>query len=129
MERGTGMSINQVSISGNLTRDAEYHEGKPLKFTVAVNERYKEGDQWKDRTSFIDCVLFGVRAEKLEPYMKKGCKVAVSGKLRQNTWETDGEKRSKVEVIASEVEIMYQSRTETKPAYDEDVPFNFGGMS
>ena len=119
------MSINAVSICGNLTRDAEYREGKPLQFTVAVNERVKDGDEWKDRASFIDCVLFGSRAERLAPYMAKGCKVAVHGRLRQSTWETDEGKRSKVEVIVSEVELMYRPKAEAKPSdpYDEDVPF------
>ena len=115
--------INSVNLCGNMVRDAEYRDGKPLTFTLAVNERVKDGEEWTDRASFIDCVLFGGRAEKLAPYMPKGCKVAVSGRLRQSTWNTDEGKRSKVEVIVSEIEIMQASRVEPKPAYDEDVPF------
>lgn len=118
------MAINTATVSGNLTRDAEL-KGTALTWTVAVNDRVKNQDtqEWEDRANFIDCVMFGARAEKVAPYLTKGAKVAVTGRLRWHQWETDGQKRSKVEIVAAEVVFMYQARAEIAPAYDEDVPF------
>lgn len=105
------MSINRVTISGNLTRDAELRQTASgmavLGFSVAVNDRVKgEDGQWTDRPNFIDCSMFGTRAEKIAPYLSKGTKVTIAGKLRWSQWERDGQKRSKVEVIVDEIEFM-----------------------
>lgn len=107
------MSINRVNISGNLTRDAELRvsvAGTPiLSLGIAVNDRRKNPStgEWEDVPNFIDCVLFGNRATALAPYLTKGSKVAIEGKLRYSTWETqEGQKRSKIEVIVDEVELM-----------------------
>jgi len=103
------VSINRVNISGNLTRDPEERGGGTvLAFGVAVNDRRRnpETDEWEDVPNFIDCVVFGKRAEALGRILHKGMKVAVEGKLRWSQWETDGQKRSKVEVVVDEVEFM-----------------------
>lgn len=105
------MSINRVTISGNLTRDAELRQTASgmavLGFSVAVNDRVKgEDGQWTDRPNFIDCSMFGTRAEKIAPYLSKGTKVTIAGKLRWSQWERDGQKRSKIEVIVDEIEFM-----------------------
>lgn len=105
------MSVNSVSISGNLTRDAELRmtsAGSPVvSFGVAVNERRKNPQgEWEDYANFVDCVMFGTSAEKLQPYLEKGVKVAVEGKLRFSSWERDGQKRSKLEVVVDEVDLM-----------------------
>ena len=109
------MSINKAIISGNLARDAELHEttgnGTPvLNFTVAVNDRRRNGQtgEWEDYCNWIDCTLFGKRAEAIHQYMNKGTKVAIEGKLRWSQWEKDGQKRSKLEVIVDEVEFFSQ---------------------
>lgn len=133
------MSINTVAISGKLTRNAELRTTQGgmeiLGFSVAVNDRRKNAaGEWEDRPNFIDCTMFGKRAAAIEPYMAKGSKVAVLGKLRWSQWEKDGEKRSKVEVVVDEVEFMSGRResTDAAPAaapaasadpYDEDIPF------
>ena len=106
------MSINRVVISGNLTREPEIRRTQSgmaiLGFGVAVNERRKntQTGEWDDYANFIDCTMFGTRAEKLSAYLSKGAKVAVEGKLRWSQWERDGQKRSKVEVIVEEIELM-----------------------
>ena len=107
------MSINIAAISGNLTRDPELRTtgagSSVLKFSVAVNERRRnqQTDEWEDCPNFIDCVVFGNRAEPLSRILTKGMKVAVHGKLRWSSWETDdGQRRSKVELAANEVDIM-----------------------
>ena len=106
------MSINRVIISGNLTRDPELRStasGFPvLGFGVAVNDRRKnqQTGEWEDYPNFIDCTMFGARAESLSRYLSKGTKVAIEGKLRWSQWERDGQKRSKIEVIVDELEFM-----------------------
>ncbi len=109
------MSINRVLISGNLTRDPELRSTAGgthvLGFGVAVNDRTKnqQTGEWEDRPNFIDCTMFGKRAEALARILRKGMKVAIEGKLRYSAWEKDGQKRSKIEVIPDEVELMSQS--------------------
>lgn len=117
------MSINRVMISGNLTRDAELRSTQSgmaiLGFGVAVNDRRKNpqtGD-WEDYPNFVDCTMFGTRGEKLQQYLTKGTKVAIEGKLRYSSWERDGQRRSKLEVIVDELEFM-SSRSGANQGYD-----------
>ena len=106
------MSINRVNISGNLTRDPEMRATQGgtaiLTFGVAVNDRRRnpQTGEWEDYPNYIDCVVFGNRAEPLSRFLSKGTKVAVEGKLRWSQWERDGQKRSKIEVIVDELEFM-----------------------
>ena len=110
------MSINRVSISGNLTRDPELRytpRGTAhLDFGVAVNDRRRNAQtgEWEDRPNFIDCVVWGKRGEALSHYLLKGSKVAVEGRLRWESWEKDGQRRSKVSVVADEIELMSSRR-------------------
>lgn len=130
------MSINKATISGNLTRDAELRAAASgtqiLTFTVAVNERKKVGENWEDYPNFVGCVMFGTRAEKLAQWLAKGTKVCVEGKLHFSSWEDNGAKRSKLEIIADEIEFMSKREgSQAAPAapsvdtsmYDEDIPF------
>lgn len=102
------MAINHVTISGNLTRNPELRKTASgygvLNFTVAVNERAKDvnGD-YADRANYIDCVIFGKRAEALEGKMYKGQQVSIEGKLHYSSWEQDGKRRSKLEVYVNEI--------------------------
>lgn len=104
------MSINKAVISGNLTRDSELRStasGYPiLGFCVAVNDRIKENGEWIDKPNYIDCTMFGSRAEKLAQFLHKGTKVVVEGRLRWSQWGQEGQKRSKIEVIVDELEFM-----------------------
>lgn len=124
------MSINRVEISGNLTRDPEIRAtagGTPvMSFGVAVNDRRKNAQtgEWEDYPNYIDCTMFGSRAEAVSRYLSKGSKVAVAGRLRYSSWEKDGQKRSKVEVIVDEIEFMSSGRKRADAdLYDTDVPF------
>ena len=105
------MALNSVAISGNLTRDPELRQTpggtQVLSFGVAVNERRKNASgEWEDVPNFVDCTMFGTRADALAKYLHKGTKVAVHGRLRYSSWERDGQKRSKLEVVADELEFM-----------------------
>ena len=110
------MSINKVVISGNLTRDPELRQtanGFPvLGFGVAVNDRRKnqQTGEWEDYPNFIDCTMFGARAESVSRFLSKGSKVAIEGKLRWSQWERDGQKRSKIEVVVDENRVHDGSR-------------------
>ena len=102
------MAINHVTISGNLTRSPELRKTASgygvLNFTVAVNERTKDvnGD-YADRANYIDCVIFGKRADALEGKMYKGQQVSIEGRLHYSSWEQDGKRRSKLEVYVNEI--------------------------
>jgi single-strand DNA-binding protein len=102
--------LNHVLLIGRLTRDAElkYTSGgmAVCKFAIAVNRRKKSGDQWIDEASFFDIVLWGRSGETLNQYLVKGKQVAVEGELHQNRWEQDGQSRSKIEIMASNVQLL-----------------------
>ena len=115
------MSINRVNISGNLTRDPEMRTTQSgtqiLSFGVAVNDRRRnpQSGEWEGVPNFIDCVVFGNRADALQRLLTKGMKVAIEGKLRWSQWEKDGQKRSKIEVIVDEIEFMSGSKAQNQP--------------
>ena len=148
--------INMVVLTGNLTRDPELRATPAgtsvLSFGLAVGggRRNQQTGQWEDYPNFVDCTLFGTRGEKLAQYLAKGSKVAIEGKLRYSSWERDGQRRSKLEVIVDEIEFMSSrggqggydqggyapaapapaarpaAPVATPPAvdvYDEDIPF------
>ena len=106
------VSINRVNITGNLTRDPELRATQSgtqvLHLGVAVNDRRRnpQTGNWEDYPNFIDCVMFGTRAEAIQRYLSKGTKVAIEGRLRYSSWERDGQKRSKIEVVVDEIEFM-----------------------
>ena len=114
------MSINIVIISGNLTRDPELRQASNtsvLSFGVAVNDRRRnpQSGQWESVPNFVDCIIFGTRADALAGLLHKGSKVALDGKLRYSSWEgKDGKKRSKLEVVVNELELM-QRETSQQP--------------
>jgi single-strand DNA-binding protein len=102
--------INHVVLVGRLVRDAELrylNSGTPvMNFSVAVNRRRKQGDQWVDEASFFDVELFGRQAEAVQRFMQKGKQVGVQGELRQDRWEQDGQNRSKVKVHAINIQLL-----------------------
>lgn len=139
------MSINRVIVSGNLTRDPEVRttaSGNPVMgFGIAVNDRRRNSQtgEWEDYPNFIDCTMFGARAQSVFRFLSKGSKVAIEGKLRWSQWETnEGQKRSKIEIIVDEIEFMSSisngaqvPATASAPAvdpmtstlYDDDIAF------
>jgi single-strand DNA-binding protein len=107
------MSINRVTITGNLTRDPELRTTgsgmSVLKLGVAVNDRRKNSStgEWEEVANFVDVTAFAGRAENAAKYLKKGSKVGIDGKLRWSSWESPaGEKRSKLEVVADDIEFL-----------------------
>ena len=106
------MSINRVTISGNIGGDPEIRRTQSgmaiLSFRMAVNDRRKnpQSGEWEDYCNWIGVAVFGKRAESLSNLLHKGSKIAVDGKLRYSEWQSDGQKRSKVEIIADDVELL-----------------------
>ncbi len=107
------MSINKVMITGNLTRDPELRATASgtqiLHLGVAVNDRRRnqQTGEWEEYPNFIDCVVFGARAEPLSRFLSKGSKVAIEGRLRYSSWEAkEGGRRSKIEVIVDDLDFM-----------------------
>ena len=103
-------SFNRVILVGNLTRDVElrYTPGGTAvtDISLAVNDRVKRNDEWMDEVSYFDVTLWGRTAEVAGEYLSKGSPVLIEGKLKQDRWEQDGQKRSKVKVIGEKMQML-----------------------
>jgi single-strand DNA-binding protein len=138
------VSYNKVILIGNLTKDPEIRytpSGTPVaNLRLAVNHKYKQGEDLKEEVCYIDVVVFGKQAENCGQYLNKGQSVIVDGRLQERRWETeDGQKRSKHEVVAQAVRFMPKrgdtaapsAKAESAPddlepaagGADNDVPF------
>lgn len=102
--------VNIVVLVGRLTRDAELkytNSGMAIcRFSIAINRRRKQGDQWVDEPNFFDVDYWGKGGEAVNQYLTKGKQVAVQGELRQDKWEQDGQSRSKIIINASNVQLL-----------------------
>lgn len=103
--------FNKVILMGNLTRDPEVRttpNGQSVaNFSLAVNRTWKGADgNTQEAVSYIDCVAWGRTGEVIAQYMQKGRPILVSGRLDQRSWEQDGQKRSKVEVIVEDFNFV-----------------------
>lgn len=104
-------SLNQVTLMGNLTRDPELRQtptGQNVtSFSLALNRSYKDSSgEWQEATDYIDIVCWGPLAERVAQYLSKGRRCLVQGRLQSRSWEQDGQKRSKVEVLANDVTFL-----------------------
>jgi len=102
--------LNRVILVGRLVRDAELsytNSGYPVcKMSLAVNRRVKKGESYEDEGNFFDLTLWGKRGESLKNYLVKGQQLAVEGQLKQDRWEQDGNKRSRVTVELSNIQLI-----------------------
>ena len=125
--------MNIVIVSGNLTKDIELrylNDGTALaNFSIAVNEKYKD----KETVHFFEVTVWGKTAENCANYLGKGSKVLVQGSLKQESWEKDGQKHSRVKINAHRVEFIgkpkerqeqpNQAQPDAQPDIDQEVPF------
>lgn len=133
--------LNNISVIGRMTRDLDGRafgytpNGKArLNISIAVNDGYGENEY----TSYFDVVIWGKTAENIKPYIGKGKQLCINGRLRQDRWEKDGQKNSRVTIVAETVQLLggrdngaQQSAPQQQaPAYDgggdgysEDIPF------
>jgi len=105
------MSLNKVFLMGNLTRDPELKytpQGTAVcDFAIAINEKFKAKDgSWQEKVHFIDIQAWARQAETCGEYLKKGRPVFVEGRLQQDRWEQDGQKRNKIRVNALRVMFL-----------------------
>ena len=104
---------NIVVEVGRLTRDLGERDfaytpsgTARANISIAVNRSKKQGEQWVDEASFFDITLWGKTAENLKPYLTKGKQVAVKGYLKQDRWEKDGQKFSRVCIVAEDIQLL-----------------------
>jgi single-strand DNA-binding protein len=131
-------NYNKVILLGRLTRDPELRytpSGTAVaKLSLAVTNRFKQGDEWKEEPCFVDISVFGRQGENCSEYLNKGSLVLVDGHLSYRKWETeDGQTRSKLEVISFNVQFMPRGSggageagprsQDTAANSDSDVPF------
>ena len=128
-------NFNKVMLMGNLTRDPELRytaNGSAVAgFGLAVNRKFKQGDEWKDDVCFVDITAWGKQGENCAEYLSKGRPVFVEGYLKFSTWESDGQKRNKLEVVANTVQFLGSrdgsqggaSTTQDTVSSEDDVPF------
>ena len=129
-------SYNRVILVGNLTRDVELrhlNSGTAVADVgLAVNDRRKsQSGEWVDETTFVDVTLWGRTAEVASEYLSKGSPLLVEGRLKLDTWETDGQKRSKLKVVCEKMQMLGgrgggggggQPRGASSDAYSEPAP-------
>jgi len=123
-------SLNQVTLMGNLTRDPELRQtpnGQNVcSFSLALNRAYKDSSgQWQEATDYIDIVAWGPLAERVAQYLSKGRRCLVQGRLQSRSWEQEGQKRSKVEVLANDVTFLDSRGT----GGDNEGSYSGGGAS
>ncbi len=104
-------SFNRVILMGNLTRDPVLRHvpsgAAVTDIALAVNDRRKNtAGEWIDETTFVDITLWGRTAEIAAEYLSKGSPVLIEGRLKLDTWETDGQKRSKLKVIGEKMQLL-----------------------
>jgi single-strand DNA-binding protein len=130
-------SYNRVILVGNLTRDPEtkdYGGGQLCKFSLAINEKVKKGNDWVDETLFVDVTLFGKTADIAARYLTKGSSCLIEGRLRQERWEKDGVKHQKMTVTGDKLQLLGSkngggSSQSSHPTSESGVGDSYGGGS
>ena len=108
--------INHVILVGRLTRDLKAADQREFAYTangqaranisIAVNRSRRQGEQWVDEVSYFDLTIWGKTAENLKQYLTKGKQIAVEGHLKQDRWEKDGQRFSKVSIVADNIQLL-----------------------
>jgi single-strand DNA-binding protein len=114
--------VNKAIIIGNLGKDPELKEGERTavcSFSVACAERYKQGDEWKEKTEWINIVVFGAQAKACAQYLGKGSQVYIEGKIQTSSYEKDGRKIYQTKVVANEVKFLTK-RDQPKVSFTEE---------
>lgn len=104
--------LNSVFLIGRVVRDITANDfavigsTSKLSLSIAVNRSKKQNDQWVDEASFFDVTVWGKQAETIKNYISKGKQIAVQGYLKQDRWEKDGQKFSKVAIVADNIQLL-----------------------
>ena len=117
---------NKAILIGNLTKDPEIRytpQGTPVvTFRLAVNSKFKSGDEMKQEALFIDIVVFGKHAEPVGQYLTKGSSALVEGRLQERKWETEGKQHSKFEVVGQTVRFLSRKGGQTAEGAGAGIP-------
>ena len=122
--------VNKVICIGRLTQDAKVDfiasGTAKSEISIAVNRSIKKGGNWVEEVSFFYVTIWGKTAQNLEQYLKKGTQICVEGFLRQDRWEKDGQKQSRVSIVAENVQLLGSSKggQSNNDSFPEDNPFN-----
>lgn len=126
--------LNNVTVIGRVTQEIGENDfgyistgTAKLQLHIANNESRKKGDKWEDEVSYFDITVWGKPAENLKAKIRKGLLVAVSGRLKQDRWEKDGQKKSRVYINADSVQILEKvekASAENNDGFPEVFPFN-----
>lgn len=126
-------NINSVIVTGNLTRDIEEKDFgyigtdkgmAKLSVTIAVNKSVKRNGEWTTEPCFFEVVMWGKLAETMKKFMHKGKGIAVQGRLDQDRWEKDGQKKSKIYINAEKVQLLGEGKDKSN---ESAVPDNTSG--
>ena len=137
-------NLNKVLLMGNMTRDPQLtylpSQTPVVEFGLAMNRRYKKQDgSMADDTCFVDCQMFGKRAETVNKYFKKGDPIFVEGRLKYDSWEKDGRRQSRIRVFVENFEFLSkgggqsggnnatQSQSGGYPDTSMEAPYGAGG--
>ena len=121
--------VNKVICIGRLTQDAKVDfiasGTAKSEISIAVNRSVKKGGIWVEEVSFFYVTIWGKTAQSLEQYLKKGTQICVEGFLRQDRWEKDGQKQSRVSIVAENVQLLGSSKggQSNNDSFPEDNPF------
>jgi single-strand DNA-binding protein len=129
--------LNKVILIGRLTQDCGNDERSfgyvgngqaRANVSIVVNRSYKQGDQWVEEANYFNITIWGKTAENLKPYSTKGKQICVEGHLKQDRWEKDGKKESRLNVVAESVQLLGGgnkggSNQQNDGGFPEDNPF------
>ena len=118
-------SYNRVVLMGNITSEIDLRytqsETAVCDVSLAVNDRRKnQAGEWVEETTFVDVTLWGRTAEVAAEYLGKGSPILIEGRLKLDTWETDGQKRSKLKVVGERMQMLGSNKKSAKPANADD---------
>lgn len=120
-------SLNQVTLLGNLTRDPELritqNGTSVVNISLAINRSFKDSSgEWQDAVDYIDVTCWSNLADRVSQYLFKGSRALITGRLQFRSWEQDGKKRSKIDVLASDVIFMDSKKSEEPPKEEKVLP-------
>jgi single-strand DNA-binding protein len=125
-------SFNRVILAGNVTRDIELRyipSGTAVAdIGLAVNDRVKKGEQWVDEVTFVDVTLWGRTAEIASEYLHKGSNILIEGRLKLDSWEKDGQKRSKLRVNADKMQMLGSKSDDARDEHHQPEPPDDGNQ-
>jgi len=124
-------NVNQITVEGNMTRDPVLRTtsgGTPVcNFSIACNRFYKKGDEFEKETSFFDVQCWGGMAEEVAARGRKSSSVRISGRLKQEKWEYEGQKRSRIIILAFNVQIFQWQNDDNRQNMEISATPNEGG--